>query len=108
MILQQSHHCGIETARSSSSFRMRSRQQSHHCGIETKGGIVMAAARQVRSNRTIVGLKPQVAQDLEGKHFMQQSHHCGIETLATLRAAPTLPPGSNRTIVGLKLEAVGG
>jgi len=33
--LQQSHHCGIETAISSKPSHTARPQQSHHCGIET-------------------------------------------------------------------------
>jgi len=55
--LQQSHHCGIETAIIFVFQDKRLQQQSHHCGIET-----------LTQRNGSVGLS------------MQQSHHCGIET----------------------------
>ena len=57
-------------------------QQSHHCGIETVS--VLLTVRQARkgSNRTIVGLKLYRYAQQYGGVYTQQSHHCGIETVS--------------------------
>jgi len=55
-VLQQSHHCGIETHHSESEHICSLGQQSHHCGIETHRSRTSLLATS-RSNRTIVGLK---------------------------------------------------
>mgnify|MGYP000004364721 CR=1 FL=1 len=76
---QQSHHCGIETDTLVGFDCSAGRQQSHHCGIET-WQVPLRRLTLSGSNRTIVGLKPNVN---GGKSFvrrLQQSHHCGIET----------------------------
>jgi len=77
----------------------------------------------LRSNRTIVGLKPVVVINRRHPFPWQQSHHCGIETQPPRTKRKTNPPqqshhcgieteitdavfiiasSSNRTIVGLK------
>jgi hypothetical protein len=81
----------------------------------------------LRSNRTIVGLKPYPLQHKNADDAPQQSHHCGIETeilpevIVNARSSNRtivglkrsccygfvpVTTGSNRTIVGLKLRAV--
>ena len=77
-------------------------QQSHHCGIETASKILTIFFCSVRSNRTIVGLKPAAKAALVGSSASQQSHHCGIETKLVL-SGKSFNSRSNRTIVGLKL-----
>jgi len=78
--LQQSHHCGIETKLQEFELDGARLQQSHHCGIETMAIFASGSIRQNRSNRTIVGLKPNPSQLRKIHHNLQQSHHCGIET----------------------------
>ena len=79
-LLQQSHHCGIETMfLLSSSKKAANLQQSHHCGIETCLRVVQPLVQ-----------------------VLQQSHHCGIETRGECWILFFVKNSSNRTIVGLK------
>jgi hypothetical protein len=82
--LQQSHHCGIETAKNSElAPETVEMQQSHHCGIETniQESRLENSGTGFGSNRTIVGLKRMMPYCMDELCRKQQSHHCGIETL---------------------------
>jgi len=47
-----------------------------------RGSVQSGRTALPRSNRTIVGLKPEVREMLQAGRWKQQSHHCGIETLS--------------------------
>ena len=100
-VVQQSHHCGIETIKDEGDRKWSPRsnrtivglklglvkdfldfikQQSHHCGIETRFGGLAGWKEATCSNRTIVGLKRICASSNGNHEGSQQSHHCGIET----------------------------
>jgi len=77
-----------------------SQQQSHHCGIETVDGVGDDLLR-FGSNRTIVGLKPDIDADARDK---RNSSNRTIVGLKRWRIDEDFQPdlSSNRTIVGLK------
>ena len=63
----------------------------------------MGSTASRRHNRTIVGLKLEVAAVQRHSVVLSQSNHCGIETRGELRHAGAGGARHNRTIVGLKL-----
>jgi len=100
-IVQQSHHCGIETLGNSEHDCAVSRQQSHHCGIETQNARTIASTTS-RQQSHHCGIETSSKASRTKSAMPQQSHHCGIETLGSVKSFKSTSQSSNRTIVGLK------
>ena len=101
-LMQQSHHCGIETAyndiqrqevfggsnRTIVGLKQETRPRIQIpipgsnrtiVGLKLKSSANFAPVNS-SSNRTIVGLKHACSEEPSGWQLVQQSHHCGIET----------------------------